>query len=213
MLEQIASWVGPIATIIAACMTAANLGARVTGWGFVVFTIGSIAWLTLGFVTGQQSLLVANGFLLLANAVGIYRWLGRQAKYEDGSKVATYRSARAKVPTLFSAGSMVGAKVLGKDGKPVATVVDAMLRCKGRDISYLVVSGGGGLGGVGDRLYLLDPALVDFSHDGLHSNLTEEALQALPEVQADNWPAALPGHAEAPSQQPALRVVSDGSVA
>lgn len=209
MLEQIASWVAPVATIIAACMTAANLGSRVTGWGFVVFTIGSIGWLTIGVITGQQSLLIANGFLLLANAVGIYRWLGRQAKYEDGSKVATYRSARARVPTLFSAGSMVGGKVLGENGKPIATVVDGMLRCNSRDLSYLVVSAGGNLAGLGETLYLLDPAQVEFGHDGLHTHLTTEMLQALPTVEPDNWPAALPATAEPATSQPLLKVVGE----
>lgn len=209
MLEQIASWVGPIATVVAACMTAANLGPRVTGWGFVVFTIGSVAWLTIGVLTSQQSLLVANGFLLLANAVGIYRWLGRQAKYEDGSRVATYRSARARVPTLFSAGALVGAKVLGEDGRPVATVVDAMLTCEHRRISYLVISAGGSLGGVGERLHLLDPALVDFRSDGLHTDLTAETVSTLPEVAADDWPAALPCPAAQSTGEalPGLRVV------
>jgi hypothetical protein len=35
-------------TIIAALMTASNLGSRITGYGFVVFTVGSLAWLALG---------------------------------------------------------------------------------------------------------------------------------------------------------------------
>ena len=39
-METIASWVAPIATTIAALMTASNLGSRVTGWGFT--GIGSI---------------------------------------------------------------------------------------------------------------------------------------------------------------------------
>ena len=55
-MDQIASWVATIATIIAACMTASNLGSRITGYGFIVFTIGSIAWLALGLLTGQPAL-------------------------------------------------------------------------------------------------------------------------------------------------------------
>ena len=45
-LGDIAGWIAPIATAIAAIMTASNLGTRVTGWGFVVFAVGSIAWIT-----------------------------------------------------------------------------------------------------------------------------------------------------------------------
>ena len=56
-------WVAPIATMIAAIMTAVNLGSRVTGWGFVVFLVGSIHWTLLGLATEQKSLLAANGFL------------------------------------------------------------------------------------------------------------------------------------------------------
>lgn len=195
MIETIANWIAPVATIIAACMTAANLGSRVTGWGFVVFTIGSIAWLTIGVATGQTSLLVANGFLLLANAVGIYRWLWRQAKYEDGSKVATARSERRPVATLFAASAVIGAELIGREGVAIATVVDGMLRCDGRDLSYLVVSDNGVVAGVGERLFLLDPALVTFGPEGMRVAL--DSVADLPEVVGDDWPAALPATARA----------------
>ncbi len=42
-MESILNWVAPIATIVAALMTASNLGAKITGAGFIVFTVGSIA--------------------------------------------------------------------------------------------------------------------------------------------------------------------------
>jgi len=47
MAETI-SWVATVATIIAASMTAANLGTRITGYGFVVFTIGALCWIAVG---------------------------------------------------------------------------------------------------------------------------------------------------------------------
>lgn len=71
LLEDIAGWIAPIATMIAAMMTAANLGARVTGWGFVVFTVGSIAWSLVGISTGQTNLLATNAFLTIVNLVGV----------------------------------------------------------------------------------------------------------------------------------------------
>ena len=43
-MEEAAGWIAPAATMIAAMMTASNLGARVTGWGFAVFLLGSICW-------------------------------------------------------------------------------------------------------------------------------------------------------------------------
>ena len=91
-MENIAIWVAPIATTIAALMTASNLGTRVTGWGFVVFTAGSLAWLTLGIATGQANLLWQNVVLTLLNLFGIWRWLGRQARIEDGAKSAAAAS-------------------------------------------------------------------------------------------------------------------------
>ena len=49
-MEDIIAWVATVATIIAALMTASNLGPRITGYGFVVFTVGSLAWLALGII-------------------------------------------------------------------------------------------------------------------------------------------------------------------
>src|SRR5947209_6123349 len=41
---DILSWVAPITGVSAAIMVAINLGTRFTGWGFVVFTVSSVAW-------------------------------------------------------------------------------------------------------------------------------------------------------------------------
>ena len=59
-MDDIAGWIAPIATMIAAMMTAANLGAKVTGSGFLVFTIGSICWSLVGLSTGQTNLLATK---------------------------------------------------------------------------------------------------------------------------------------------------------
>ncbi len=83
-MDTIASWVATIATIAAACLTASNLGARITGYGFIVFTVGSIAWLALGLLTGQPALIWTNIVMTLLNLFGVWRWLGRQASVEQG---------------------------------------------------------------------------------------------------------------------------------
>jgi hypothetical protein len=46
-MDQTVSWIATAATILAACFTASNLGSRITGIGFIIFTIGSIAWFAL----------------------------------------------------------------------------------------------------------------------------------------------------------------------
>lgn len=70
-MMDLAGWIAPVATMIAAMMTAANLGARITGWGFVVFTLGAISWTAVGVSTGQGNLVATNVFLTLVNAVGV----------------------------------------------------------------------------------------------------------------------------------------------
>ncbi|MDX3898989.1 MAG: PRC-barrel domain-containing protein [Sphingobium sp.] len=190
-MESIAAWVAPIATMIAAVMTAANLGARVTGWGFVVFTLGSIAWSIVAISTGQQNLLWTNGFLTLVNGIGIWRWLGRQARYDEGGAAATQRSAAiARLPTLFAAGSMAGAKLMGRDGAQIGTVIEAMMRCSDSRLSYVVVSEGG-VGGIGERLHALAPGEIVFAQGLATCRLSAEQLADRPVLPADDWPATL----------------------
>ena len=190
-MEQIPSYVAPAATMIAAMMTAANLGARVTGWGFVVFTLGSICWSIIGITTGQQNLLLSNAFLTLVNLVGIWRWLGRQAKHGDGSRRAMKRSERTRGPTLMSACAMISAPVLDEDGDRIATVVDAMLSRETHDLVYLVIARGG-VGGLGETLHPLDPGAVELTPDGVVTRLSADGLDALPVLEPDRWPASLP---------------------
>jgi hypothetical protein len=190
-MEGIAAWVAPIATMIAAVMTAANLGARVTGWGFVVFTVGSIGWSIVGIASGQQNLLWTNAFLTLVNAIGIWRWLGRQARYDEGGAAATERSAAiARVPTLFAVGSLAGAKLIGRDGEDIGTVIEGMMRCADSQLAYIVVSEGG-IGGVGERLHALLPAEITFTQGQATCRLSADELAARPALAADAWPAAL----------------------
>jgi hypothetical protein len=194
-LENLPSYVAPAATMVAAMMTAANLGARVTGWGFVVFTVGSICWSMIGITTGQQNLLLSNAFLTLVNLVGIWRWLGRQAKHGDGSRRAMKRSERTQGPTLMSACALISAPVNDAEGDQVATVVDAMLSRESNDLVYLVISRGG-VGGLGETLHPLDPDAVELNPDGLVTRLSGAELDRLPALEPDRWPAALPDAAK-----------------
>ncbi|WP_315764653.1 PRC-barrel domain-containing protein [Sphingomonas sp. Y38-1Y] len=189
-LADIAGWIAPAATMIAAMMTAANLGARVTGWGFVVFSIGSVAWSIVGLSSGQTNLLLTNGFLTFVNVVGIWRWLGRQARYDKGGERAEQRSADQRDETKVALGRVVGARVVDRDGTAIGHVADAMLGCNSHSIAYLVI-GCGGVGGVGETLHAVDPSRVRFGtplvFEGERSDLC-----ALPELAADDWPGAKP---------------------
>lgn len=81
-MNEIAGWIAPVATMLVAMMTAANLGARITGTGFAIFTLGSVYWWIMGLTSGQTNLLATNCFLTVVNLFGVWRWLGRQRAYE-----------------------------------------------------------------------------------------------------------------------------------
>lgn len=196
-MEEVAGWIAPAATMIAAMMTAANLGARVTGWGFVVFTFGSIAWSLIGFSSGQINLLATNGFLTLVNLVGVWRWLGRQRAYEDGGKAATEASRRSAYPTLFTATGIAGMLVTTHDGKPVGKAVEALVTCDDGRVSYVVVSSSG-LAGIGEELRAVDCADIVFACDSLMLRHGAGWLENLPVLAEGDWPAA-PAPAAEPS--------------
>jgi len=204
MFEWALGWIAPAATIIAAMMTAANLGARVTGWGFVVFTIGSIGWSALGSLSGQGHLLVTNLFLTVVNAVGVWRWLGREATYEIGSLRAVRKSSTTPAaPTLFSASQALGAEVADAKGEKLGVVVDLMLRRDQRSLCYVVIAHHG-LGGLGETLRAVDPAELDFAEGVVRTKMSRARLETLPALQADNWPSSFPGRSASEIERPAL---------
>ena len=192
-MENIAEWVATVATIVAALMTAANLGARVTGWGFAMFTLGSAAWITADLSGGEPSpsLLVTHCVLLVVNLFGVWRWLGRQARYEDSSEHASKRSRWARVPTLFSAGSLIGATVRGSGEDSRGTVVDAMLKCDDKGLAYVVTSEGG-ISGAGETLRAVPPEHLRFDEGEVACDLNDDEWHRLPPIEDDRWPAAAP---------------------
>ncbi len=186
-MDDIAGWIAPIATMIAAMMTAANLGARVTGWGFVVFTVGSISWSIVGYASGQTNLIATNLFLTLVNVVGIWRWLGRQRAYEDGGKSAVGASRRASGPTLFTATGVAGLPVVDSAGEDVGKAVEALLETETGRINYVVIASGG-VGGIQESLRAVPRAQIAFSSDRLQLTIQAPAFMALPALTDGDWP-------------------------
>jgi hypothetical protein len=187
-VEPIAGWIAPIATIIAAMMTAANLGARVTGWGFVVFLVGSVCWSFVGISTGQGNLLASNGFLTLVNVIGVWRWLGRQRAYEDGGKSAEQASRRNPGPTLFTARGIAGMAVQDRAGQPLGKAVEALIECATGQINYVVVASDG-IAGIEERLRAVPRGYVDFRGDELRIDMPKAQFAALPVLAEGDWPA------------------------
>ena len=186
-MESIAGWVAPIATTIAALMTASNLGSRITGYGFIVFTVGSIAWLTLGAVTGQPNLLWQNVILTFLNLFGIWRWLGRQARIEEGADAAAERSADLPGETLFPASALSKATLKGRGSQELGSCVDAMVGCTSGRLRYLVVAEGG-VAGVGETFRRVDWTKAAVDDGSVMVDLDQPAFAQLPELARDDWP-------------------------
>lgn len=186
-MDQLASWVATIATITAACFTASNLGSRITGIGFIIFTIGSLAWFTTGLLTGQPALMWTNVVMTLLNAFGVYRWLGRQAKLEEGANRAAEKSRDLSSETLFPASTLTAAKLKARDGSDLGTCVDAMVGCNSGSLSYLVVAEGG-MAGVGETIRRVDWHGLKVHDGAVNSDIDSAAFSRLPELPRDNWP-------------------------
>lgn len=188
-MDQTVSWIATAATILAACFTASNLGSRITGIGFIIFTVGSIAWFTLGWLTDQPALVWTNAVMTALNLFGVYRWLGRQAKLEEGANKAAEASASAPGENLFPASSLTASRLLGRGGETLGTTVDAMLSCDGGKLRYLVVAQGG-VAGVGETFRRVDWHFAGVDGGAVKTDMSPEQFDCLPELQKDNWPGA-----------------------
>jgi len=181
-MADMAGWLALAATCVAALMTASNLGARVTGWGFVVFTVGAAAWIVVGIATNQTQLLWSNIFLGFVNLFGIWRWLGRRARFSDAAETEQEISRQQPGESLFAASGLDGMPVKGRDGAVLAYAVDAMLACAGGGLSHLVIREGG-VAGVGETMRRLPWRDVRVRDGALLTTLNAGELCSLPIVE------------------------------
>ena len=181
-MEETAGLIAPAATMIAAMMTAANLGARVTGSGFVVFTLGSLAWSAVGFASGQTNLLLTNLFLTMVNLVGIWQ----------AEELALSRKSRgAAAPSLFAASTLAGLPVSDIRGEEIGKTVDAMVECKSGCLSYFVVASGG-IGGIDESLRAVPASLFECHADGLVLLMSAAEFEKRDRLDSAAWPARPP---------------------
>ena len=186
-MTDILPWAATAATVTAAFMTASNLGARITGYGFAVFTVGSLCWLAIGITTDQPALLWTNVVLTLLNILGIWRWLGRQAKVEEGTKAASEESEAMPGETLFPLSLLSRTEVIGRDGL-LGRSVDAMAGCESGRILYVGVSDGG-VAGVGETLRRVAWRQARVDGDTLVLDLERAEFERLEVIEKDLWPA------------------------
>lgn len=71
-------WFATAATTIAALMVALDVGRKTTGWGFVIFTVGSVAWVIGAVLAADWALTTTNVVLFAINIFGVYRYLIRK---------------------------------------------------------------------------------------------------------------------------------------
>ena len=181
------SWVATGATVLAALMTASNLGARITGYGFAVFLGGSLCWLATGLLTEQPALTWTNVVLAGLNIFGVWRWLGRQARVEEGGRAAAEASEATPGEPLFPV-SLLSRAAVECNGTEVGHAVDAMASCHSGRLAYVVVSEGG-VAGVGERLRQLSWTDSWVEAERVKSRITGAQFERLDELPKDEWPA------------------------
>jgi hypothetical protein len=186
-MENSFAWVATVATIIAASITAANLGSRITGYGFIVFTIGSLAWLGLGLVTNQPALMWTNAALTFLNLFGVWRWLGRQAAVEDGSRAAAEASKDLPGEALFPISLLTRGAVCSSSTQ-LGTCVDAMAGTRSGRIAYVMVSQGG-IAGAGETFRKLAWSELHVEGDEVVARIDQSQFYSLAAVTKDQWPA------------------------
>lgn len=187
-MEQSLSWIATAATIAAASMTAANLGSRITGYGFAVFLAGSICWLFFGLVSGQPALVWTNVALTILNIFGIWRWLGRQARIEEGAKAGALDSRDTPGEALFPLSLLTAAPLRAVDGSEIGRSVDGMAECRSGRIAYLVVSEGG-VAGAGETLRRVPWLDCKIEDDRLTTRIEPADFSSLEHIERDHWPA------------------------
>lgn len=185
-MTDLIAWAATIATVIAAFMTAANLGPRITGFGFAVFFVGSLCWLATGLLTGQPALTWTNAVLTFLNAFGMWRWLGRQTSVEEGGRAAAQASETTPGEALFPVSLLSRAPVACGDVH-VGHCIDAMAGCRSGRVDYLVVSEGG-VAGVGETLRRLPWREAHVDGENVVARIGADRFRRLEKLARDEWP-------------------------
>jgi hypothetical protein len=68
-------WIAAIGTIMAAGLIAADLGRKVTGYGFVLFCAVAVTWIVIGLTNQAVPIAAMNAILLVINAWGMWQYL------------------------------------------------------------------------------------------------------------------------------------------
>ena len=117
-------------------------------------------------LTGQPALVWTNIVLTVLNIFGIWRWLGRQSRVEEGACTAAQVSEAAPGETLFPMSLCSATLMIDCAGQEVGHCIDAMAGCASGRLNYLVAP----QGGRGGRRRNAAPAVVE------HARVEEERV-------------------------------------
>ena len=82
-------WIAALGTIVAAAMVAADFSRRITGFGFVLFSIVACLWVYSGLTAPDgMPLAIQNGVLLFINLFGVWQFLLSRKKKREIDKAA-----------------------------------------------------------------------------------------------------------------------------
>ncbi len=81
-------WIAAIGTMMAAGLIAADLGRKVTGYGFILFCAVSVTWIVSGLTSNALPIAAMNAILLLINAWGVWQYLLSRKNREVMERVA-----------------------------------------------------------------------------------------------------------------------------
>ncbi len=63
------SWLGTITSILGAFLMAFGI----VGAGYILFSLGSLSWLIIGYIGKDKPLITLNATFFVANIIGLYR--------------------------------------------------------------------------------------------------------------------------------------------
>lgn len=187
-LADVLGFLAPATLVAGAALTAANAGARVTGYGFIGISLAQLGFAGVGLATGSRMTVIAAAILFVINAAGAHRWLRHVARADDVAERTRERSLRAPLSeNIASARLALGASVYGPDGAEAGQLDDIIIEDQPGRIAYFVIHPAGAHAGR-DFVGVM-PAALRASGERLQLNRPLAECSPLP---AAAWPAHLP---------------------
>ena len=99
------------------------------------------------------------------------------------------RHSKPSPPQALSASTLIGNRVVNREGEEVGRIQDLMVDCEDGRLTYAVMAFGGILG-IGEKLFAVPwiSLELDPDGDGFVLDVDREKLKAAPGFPKDDWP-------------------------